>query len=361
MEYKHGGDVFGYSRKVSCPVQEIYDFSANINPLGPSPAAIKAIQVNLDLIKHYPDPTCSELRSALSGYLEVPPENMIFGNGASELIYLIAHVLKFKIALVTAPTFIEYGEAVNSAGGEVKEILLQEQNDFALPSVQLIKALPGSDVIFICNPNNPTGRLENRSIIKSIIENAENNGVYTVVDEAFIDFATYGKQFSVMPLLNKYPRLLVLYSLTKFFGIPGLRLGALLGPAEVLRKLEIGKDPWSVNILAQIAGKAALTDFNYMDETIKIVQREREFLYRSISRIPGLKAYPGDANYLLIKLLKEDMTSSQLVTFSARKGVLIRDCSNFSGLNNYFIRVAVRTRRENIVLIEVLTEAMKGV
>lgn len=360
MEYKHGGDVFGYSRKASCPVQQIYDFSANINPLGPSPAAIKAIQDNLDLIRHYPDPSCNELRSALSGYLEVPPENMIFGNGASELIYLIAHALKFKTALVAAPTFIEYGEAINCAGGEVQEIMLQEQNDFALPAARVIKALPGSDVIFICNPNNPTGRVENRSIIKSIIEHAENNSVYTVVDEAFIDFTESGKQLSVMPLLNKYPRLLVLYSLTKFFGIPGLRLGALLGPAEIVRQLEAGKDPWNVNILAQIAGKAALTDFDYMDETIKLVHREREFLYRSISRIPGLKAYPGNANYLLVKILKEGMTSAQLVTFSARKGVLVRDCSNFSGLNNCFIRVAVRTRKENVILIEALAEAMKG-
>ncbi|WP_027363748.1 threonine-phosphate decarboxylase CobD [Desulfotruncus alcoholivorax] len=361
MEYKHGGDVFGYSRKISCPVQEICDFSANINPLGPSPAAVKAIQDNLDLIRHYPDPSCSELRSALSGYLSIPPENIIFGNGASELIYLIAHVLKFNSALVTAPTFIEYGEAINCAGGAVKEILLQEQKDFALPATQIIKALPGNDVIFICNPNNPTGRVENRSIIKSIIENAEDNGVYTVVDEAFIDFTESVKQFSVIPLLNKYPKLLVLYSLTKFFGIPGLRLGALLGPAEIVRKLETGKDPWNVNILAQVAGKAALSDFDYMDETIKLVRQEREFLYRAISRISGLKAYQGNANYLLVKILKGGMTSSQLVALLAQKGVLIRDCSNFSGLNNSFIRVAVKTRRENVILIEALTEAMKGV
>lgn len=359
-EYKHGGDVFGAARKFNCHPQEICDFSANINPLGPSPKAMAALKDKLDLIKHYPDPRCTELRHSLARYLGLPSENMLFGNGVSELIYLLARVKGYRRAVVCAPTFVEYGEAVNNTGGSIIEVPIRENDSFTLPVTQLKKALRNADIIFVCNPNNPTGRAEKVPIIQSIIKEASDKNCTIVIDEAFIDFIDQRDQYSVIPFIRKYSNLIVLYSMTKFFGIPGLRLGALLGTGTLIKELEKAKDPWNVNILAQIAGVEALSDTEYMCKTRQLVMREKEFLFRSISRLPGLKAFPSDTNYLLIRINNENINSAILASETAKRGVLIRDCSNFSGLGDNYIRVAVKTRRENALLLTTLSEAMKG-
>ena len=360
-EYKHGGDIFGAVRSTGSSIHQIHDFSANINPLGPSPAALQAINKNMHLIRHYPDSSCSDLRRALSGYLGVPPENMLPGNGASELIYLLARVWACRRVVVPRPTFIEYAEAVTAAGGSVREVPLDEEKDFALPAAALKRELRQSDAVFICNPNNPTGRVEKRAVIQSIVEYAAQENKTVVVDEAFMDFVAHAGQCTILPLVEKHPHLVVLYSLTKFFGIPGLRLGMLIGSVPLIKKLEACKDPWSVNTLAQVAGTAALDDREYMEETRRLVTGEREFLFRAVSLIPGLTAFNGEANYLLIKIENEGINSSRLAIETARRGVLVRDCSNFSGLGDRYIRVAVRSRRENVVLLDVLKGIMGGV
>ena len=360
-EYRHGGDIFGAARNMGGSVGDIYDFSANINPLGPSPVALAAIKDNLNLIQHYPDSRCSELRRALALYLGIPEENMLPGNGASELIYLLARVIGCRQVVVPQPTFIEYAEAVNAAGGTVTAVPMLEDNGFALPVVGLKRELKKADAIFICNPNNPTGRVEKNVVLRSIVEEATRDGKTVVVDEAFMDFVTNADQCSVLPLLKKNPSLVVLYSLTKFFAIPGLRLGVLVGSVPLIKKLETKKDPWSVNLLAQVAGAAALTDREYMAQTRQLVKREREFLYRAISLIPGLSAFKAEANYLLVKINRNHINSTQLAAKTALSGVLIRDCSTFSGMGDRFIRVAVRSRRENVVLLEALRGVMEGV
>lgn len=359
-EYLHGGDVFGASRNLKRALQEIYDFSANINPLGPSPSALAAIKKNLDLIKFYPDPYCMDLRRAISRYLKLPEENILLGNGASELIYLLARVLGCRHALVLAPTFIEYAAAVKGAGGTISEINLDEATGFALPARRVNEALRGVDAVFICNPNNPTGRVEKQSTIRLIIESALEGNITVIIDEAFMDFVSDRKQCTAVPLIQQYSNLVVLYSLTKFFGIPGLRLGVLLGNSALVQSINSVKDPWNVNCLAQIAGVASLSDTAYMEETKRLVNREREFLYRNINEIPGLYAFPSDANYLFIKICNPQITSTVLADRTAQKGVLVRDCSTFSGLNNSYIRVAVKTREENEVLLKTIREAMKG-
>ncbi len=358
--YKHGGDVFGAARSLQCNPRNIYDFSANINPLGPSPLALAAIKDNLDLIRHYPDPLCAELRAVLSGYLKVASEKMVFGNGASELIYLLARVMGFRRAVVTAPAFVEYGAAVTAAGGVVSEIPLLEEEGFALPVPRVKKILCNADVLFICNPNNPTGGAVKRYIIQSIIDMARTYGTTVVVDEAFMDFVYHQEQYSVLHMLDNYSNLIVLYSLTKFFGIPGLRLGVLMAGEPIINKIEAAKDPWNVNSLAQIAGEAALADEEYMAQTRQLIWRERDFLHRAISLIPGLNTFAGEANFLLVKIESTSISSAQLAAQTAKQGVLVRDCANFSGLSDKYIRVAVKTRAENVVLLKVLREVMKG-
>ncbi len=359
-EYKHGGDVFGAARSLQCSPREIYDFSANINPLGTSPMALAAITGNLDLIRHYPDQRCAELRAGLSGYLKVAPEKMVLGNGAAELISLLPRVMGYRQAVVTAPTFVEYGTAIANAGGMVCEVPLLEEDGFGLPVPRVNKALCSADVVFICNPNNPTGGAVKRSIIQSIIENARTYDTTVVVDESFIDFVYRQDQYSVLPLLIDYPNLIVLYSLTKFFGIPGLRLGVLMAGELIIKRIEAAKDPWNVNCLAQIAGTAALVDEKFMTQTRQLIWQERDFLHSAISLIPGLKAFTGEANFLLVKIESSFISSTQLAAQTALEGVLVRDCAGFSGLGSKYIRVAVRTRAENMVLLKVLREIMKG-
>ncbi len=360
-EYKHGGDIFGMARKKGVKVEEIQDFSANINPLGAPQTAIKAIIESVNLVRHYPDPRCTDLRRALSAHLGVPPENMLPGNGASELIYLLARLMGRCRVVVPKPTFIEYAKAVTAAGGSVLEVPLEEKENFALSAARVVKKLEKADVLFVCNPNNPTSRVERRIVIQSLVEEAGREGKLIVVDEAFMDFVTRADQCTVMPLVERHANLVVLYSLTKFFGIPGLRLGVLVGPVSLIKELEALKDPWSVNMLAQVAGTAALADRDYMEETMRVVEREREFLYRAISLIPGLVAFHPDANYLLVKIKNENITSTRLASETAKRGVLVRDCSTFSGLNDRYIRVAVKTRKENIVLLQTLRSIMEGV
>jgi len=358
--YKHGGDVFGAARSLHCSPREIYDFSANINPLGPSPLALEAIQDNLDLIRHYPDPHCTELRTALSGYLKIEPERILLGNGVAELIYLLARVMGFRRAVVTAPSFGEYAAAVSAAGGEVSEVPLLAEEGFKLNVTRIKKALRGADVVFIGNPNNPTGRTVKPRIIQSIIDEARSHGVTIVVDEAFIDFVHQQEQYTVLPMLADYSNLIVLYSLTKFFAIPGLRLGALLAVEPIIEQLTAAKEPWNVNTLAQIGGTAALADEDYQDRSRQMVWQERDSLHQAISLIPGLQAYSSEANFLLIEMANAQLTSTQLAAQSAQQGVLVRDCAGFSGLSERYFRVAVRSREENAVLLKVLREIMKG-
>ncbi|MCL2337606.1 MAG: threonine-phosphate decarboxylase CobD, partial [Firmicutes bacterium] len=342
-------------------VRDIYDFSANINPLGPPPAVLQALQDSIGLIQHYPDHRCGELRRALAVYLGVPEENMLPGNGASELIYLLGRVIGCRRVVIPQPTFSEYGDAVTAAGGTVIEVPMREEDGFALPVAQLKQALKEADALFICNPNNPTGRVEKNLVLRSVVEEAARTGKTVVVDEAFMDFVTDAGSCTVLPLLEKYPTLVVLYSLTKFFAIPGLRLGLVVAATPLIKKLETLRDPWSVNVFAQAAGAAALSERAYMDQTRRLVKEEREFLYRSLAELPGLSPFPAEANYLLVKITREDLSSTALAARTAQKGVLVRDCSTFGGLGYRYIRVAVRSRQENMVLLEALRVAMEGV
>jgi threonine-phosphate decarboxylase len=227
LEHIHGGNINLASRKYNLPVHKLLDFSANINPLGPSPKSITAVMDNLSLINSYPDPDCRELKAVLASHLGVWEELLLMGNGAAELIYLLVRVLGVKKALIPVPTFSEYGLAVLSQGGEVLNVTLDEKNRFSLPLDHLVKSLDQVDLVFICNPNNPTGRLLDGKTVEYILDKAFSKGVMVLVDEAFMDFIPEKERFSVMKRVGDFPNLAVLYSLTKFFGIPGLRLGAI--------------------------------------------------------------------------------------------------------------------------------------
>ncbi|MFZ5642123.1 MAG: threonine-phosphate decarboxylase CobD [Bacillota bacterium] len=349
----HGGNIARAALKYGLNEKEIIDFSASINPLGPAPGVYEAIKEELWRIRHYPDPDCGDLPEMLAGHLGVNKENVIIGNGGAELIYILPRVFNVKNALVVAPTFSEYAEAVEAAGGATRFLPFSESTE------RIIGNLQGVDVVFICNPNNPTGHVLPRSSIISVLEAAKENRTLVVVDEAFIDFVEDRREKSVMGEACINRDLVVLYSMTKFFGVPGLRLGAAVAVPDTIGKMKRVKDPWSVNSLARIAGEAALRDKKHMADTMKVVKEERDFLFDEISSISGVKPFASAANFLLVDISETGLKTGDLVDRMGRRGVLVRDCSNFKGLEMPCIRVAIRLRQENERLVEVLRQAIE--
>ncbi|WP_066635451.1 threonine-phosphate decarboxylase CobD [Desulfolucanica intricata] len=360
LQHIHGGNLTVARKKFGFEEKEFIDFSANINPLGPSSKAMALIVENLSMITSYPDPDCQELSFTLSNYLHISSDNLLFGNGATELIYLLVDIFKYKKALVTAPTFSEYGLAVLSRGGEVEEIPLSENNCFSLPVEEIIKRLPGREVLFLCNPNNPTGALTSKKDIICIIDAAREHDCMVVIDEAFMDFVINKEDYSVINETEKRTNLIVLYSLTKYFGIPGLRLGAMVAEKAIIQRIKAGKDPWSVNTLAQIAGVESLRDHEYIRDTQKLIVEERQFLYESLGKIPGIKVYPGAANYLLVNVSKTGYPSHAFVKHLGARGILVRDCVSFTGMGDSYLRLAVKKRSDNEKLIDALEDFLGG-
>lgn len=358
---KHGGNVWGASSQYGLEVDKLLDYSANISPLGTPERVKEAIRSSLDKLIHYPDPDSIELRKELSNFLGVDMENIIVGNGSVELIYLLAKMVRPKKALLLHPTFSEYEFAVTSEGGEIKVLELREERGFQIDAEEVITALDDVQIAFLCNPNNPTGCLTNRKDILAIIEAAAKKSVIMVIDEAFMDFIENAEEVSVIKEIGKKENLFILRSLTKFFALPGLRIGCGLGDKKMLEKMNSLREPWTVNILAQEAALEALRDEKYAQEVRRIIWEEKEYLYSELGQIPGIKPYRPSVNYVLLDITATGLTSTQIQEEMAQKGILVRNCNTYPFLGEYYIRVAVRTRPENIHLIEGLKSVLKEI
>jgi len=358
----HGGKVFDFARGQACHPSEVLDFSANINPLGLSPAAKVAIKENISDVVHYPDRFCAVLREMLAAQYRLKPGQLLIGNGATELIHLIPRAMGLKKILIPAPSFSEYESAARLAGAGVEFIALREENGFKLDVREMVdlindNAKNGIDAVFLCNPNNPTGHLLSKSEIISILKAAFHLGVLVILDEAFIDFTDAP---SFVGEVSWYINLVVVRSFTKFYAMPGLRAGYLSANANTVSRIEAIKPPWSVNHLAAIAAAVGMSDMAYIKESRQVVARERSYLSEALSKLPGLAVSPSSANYLMLKLSPEgpdaDELSKRLVPFK----ILIRSCESFRGLSDRHVRIAVRTHKENEVLVARLQEILGG-
>ncbi|HWI55283.1 MAG TPA: aminotransferase class I/II-fold pyridoxal phosphate-dependent enzyme, partial [Desulfobacteria bacterium] len=238
----------------------------------------------------------------------------------------------------------------------VKDLLLGEDKDFILETQSILKNWHNSDVIFICNPNNPTGTLTPRETIVEIVEQAAKAGKMVVVDEAFIDFIKERQDYSVADLVTSFPNLFVLYSLTKFFAIPGLRLGLGFGSPDIIRKLDEIRDPWNVNCFAQLAGIHSISDKEYARSTVNYISEQKDYLYSGIKSIKGLKPYYPSANYIFVNIEETGFTSAEITEFLGKAGILVRDCSSYKNLRPVFIRTAVKKHEDNKRLLETLHE-----
>lgn len=331
------------------------DFSANINPLGPPPGVFRAIKENLGQIVHYPDPAGTELKSLLCKRFNIGPECLILGNGAVELIYLVAHALSPRSALIPVPTFSEYTCALEAVQTKIRLHFLQRSEDFRLKANNL--TLREGDILFICNPNNPTGQLLPPETFQQILNFAETRRAFVVVDESFMDFVDIQRQWRAVQYVKKYQNLFILYSLTKFYAIPGLRLGCGIGRPDLIERLYRLKDPWNVNSLALVAGEAGLQDGEFGVHTRKYVASERDFLVNELVKIKGLHIFNGTANFLLLEN-HNAIYGTALVEKLARLGILIRDCGNFPGLGEHYFRIAVKDRESNTKLVRALDQVL---
>ncbi len=350
----HGGDVYAQTRALGVALKDLLDFSANINPLGFPPGLGPALQAALPEVVHYPDRQGLKLREALAAYHRLDPPQILLGNGSTELIYLLARVLRPARALIVAPAFSEYEQAFRVAGIPVDFHITTEDHDFTLAEPLDPR---GASLVFLANPASPSGELVSPDLLLGLAKALRTVGVFLVLDEAFIDFV---EEASFKRHLARFPQVIILRSFTKFFGIPGLRLGYLLAAPALVAKLAASQEPWSVGTLAQAAGRACLADRGFMRQTRDLIRREREFLLGQLAALPGLLPFPSSVNYLLVKLTRPGRTAARLQQEMLRHRILIRDASNFRGLDERFFRVAVRRRDENYWLLNALERCLDG-
>lgn len=351
----HGGNIWAASRKWGQGPAAFLDFSANINPLGPSELSLNAIKASLGLLEHYPEPSCQELKQRLGVYLGIEPGHIVLGNGGSELIYLLARIFGQQRIVRLAPTFTEYGEGLEQP--RIVEVPLAAENGFRLPLTELIAGIEKGDLIFLGNPNNPTGNIFAHSELEEVVRRASEVEAVVVIDEAFVDF-TGDSSYSMRDLARNNPALVVLGSLTKFFAIPALRLGYAVAAGEHVQRMEKLLPAWRINTLAQAAAIAGLQDAEYIRQTVQVVETEREFLVRGLEQIGGLKVYPSAANFLLVDGSQTGVRADALQAKLGPEGILIRMCANFSNLSPFYFRLAVRKRHDNERLLHILAKVL---
>ncbi len=356
----HGGNVYKVAREQRVPVDRIVDFSASINPLGFPAAGLRAIRTALKQIVHYPDPDCWQLRQELAHQCGVDPEMILVGNGSTELIHLLPRALGIKSALIAGPTFEEYASALTDAGSAFQYLHAKREERFLPPVKDLLRRFSALrskfDALFVCNPNNPTGQVLDLQAVRELAEAAKRQQGWLIVDEAFID---YCPAQSVVSLVSEYPRLIVLRSLTKFYAMPGLRIGYLVGASQVVARLKDRQPPWSVNSLAQEVSLAVLRDEAYATKSRTFMKGERSRLLQGLRSLSGLRVYPSAANFVLIEL--PATTNAGAVTDRlAAERLLVRDCSTLPGLTSQMIRLAIKTAKENRQLLAALGVSLKS-
>jgi L-threonine-O-3-phosphate decarboxylase len=350
----HGGNLAWAAALAGCPPDAILDFSASISPLGPPNSAIAAIKSQLGNLKHYPDPNYSELRLALSHFHQLPPEWILPGNGSAELLTLVGRELaKLAATILITPAFGDYYRTLAAYNANVLECPLS-----LVPShwsLFLDKGQRTKDKgLLLNNPHNPTGKIFSRDSILPYLEQF----ALVVVDEAFMDFVPPNDEQSLIPVVQEYTNLVILRSLTKFYSLPGLRLGYAIAHPDCLTKWQLWRDPWPVNTLAAAAAIAALEDTEFQQQTWAWLPPARNQLFEGLAEIPGLQPQLSAANFLLVE--SQESTSQLQQQLLKHHQILIRDCLSFKELGDRFFRVAVREESDNQRLLTALNSVLSG-
>lgn len=352
MDLIHGGDVVGYKKRYGrAPI----DFSASLNPYDMPKGVAEAARSAIGSSSHYPDPLCRELSAALSRRLGVNADWIVCGNGASDVIFRLALALKPASALLPAPTFAEYEQALLSVGCDITHYALKEENAFRFDDGFADSIHDGLDMAFICQPNNPTGHVIEPAMLGKIVDACSRHKVFLVVDECFCSFLPNARRYSLLTKTYSNPNLFILDSFTKLYAMAGLRLGfGVCSDGEILKRVRQAGQPWPVSTAAQAAGLAALEEVQYVSDSLTALHAGREWLRDALVTL-GVGVLGGDANYLFFRSPREDLAVKM-----AEQGILIRDCANFRGLGKGYYRVAVRSKDENRMLVKALRGVLKN-
>ena len=354
LDRTHGGDVDAWARGAGIESGKVIDFSASINPLGPPRAARQAFIKSYSEISRYPDAYGERLKEALARRHGLNSTEVLLGNGSTQLIYLLCAALRPRKALVISPAFSEYANALARGGAKVHQFTLTDANSFQFLSQQFMTAWDKDcDIAFFATPNSATGQLIPKTAIETIARAALTRKTFVVIDEAFIDFV---EAESVKMLVRENPYVIVLRSLTKYFALPGLRLGYLLGETRRVAQFAACQEPWSVNAPALSVALACLKDTGFAVKTELWLEEERRFFLAGLASIEGLRPLPSRANFLLVKIAGNGIDALQLRSFLSRKKILIRACNSFLGLGGDYFRVAVKRRKDNLRLLAALRE-----
>ena len=379
----HGGNIYKIFREKN--IKEILDYSSNINPYGIPESLKKRITENLEILERYPDPDYVELRQKLSNLNKVNLSDIILGNGATEIIFLFMKVINPKKILIVSPTFGEYERAVKATERvedssilgnsnkkkydeksfgkqkiEIEYFELKENDDFKLNIHNLKNELEKKyDLLIMCNPNNPTGKFLKLDETEEILKECNKYNTKLFIDEAFIDFLKDGIKESIINTKEDKQNLFVTRAFTKFFAMPGLRLGyGIYFDKKLEKRISEKKEPWSVNNIAEMAGLTVLDDTKYIEETLKWIAEEKTYVYEKLNEINGIKPYKTEVNFITVKIennfILKGLNVKILRGKMIEKGILIRDASNFNFLDERFFRLAIKDRKNNDRVIETL-------
>lgn len=354
--YGHGGDmltaqdVFGK--------EQLLDFSANINPLGPPVSVMERLQEKLKMIVHYPDPAQRLLKQKLAERHGITVDHILIGNGAAECMALAILGLKPETVGVVYPCFSEYEQLTRSFGAKIKSIYGKWEYNYKPDMTDVLQLLAETDLVFLGHPNNPTGVLYTKEELMQIASMAQQTNTYVIMDEAFIDFLPVDKQITLLTEMKAFSNVVFIRSMTKFYAIPGLRLGYAISHPKIISKLQEKQVTWSVNQLALVAGEACLEEREYEQKTIALIEEQRSYVTRFIKERLGWFVFSGQANFLLIRLPSR-LEAADLQWKMGKKGILIRSCDMYPGLTSHDVRIAIRTKQENDRLLQALQEVEK--
>ena len=365
----HGGNIYKIFREKN--IDKILDYSSNINPYGLPENLKKEIFEKVFVLERYPDPDYIELREKIAEKNNLNIENIIVGNGATEIIFLFMKILSPKKVLIVSPTFGEYERAIKAStlandSLEINYFELKETENFVLNVKNLETELENNyDLLILCNPNNPTGQFLKLKKLEEILKICEQKNTKLFVDEAFVEFVEDWENESIINSKENKENLFVIRAFTKFFAIPGLRLGyGICFNKNLLKKMLEKKEPWSVNNIADLAGQTVLDDENYIQKTKEWIKDQKKYMYENLNKIEGLRAYKTEVNFILLKiednLLEKGLDVKNLRKKMLEKGILIRDASNFIYLNKHYFRLAIKDKLNNEKVIESLSSILKN-
>ena len=358
MKVNHGANLYDLSRQYDVLKEDFMDFSSNINPFGSSKLAKDYIVNNIDKISIYPDPKYLELKTSISNYCKCSIDNILLGSGATELISSFIETISPKKSLLLSPAYSEYEKELSKIGCSITKYFSKKEHDFKVNIDKLIEIInkDNYELIIICNPNNPTGFAFTKIEIEKILN---NTNAFVMIDETYVEF-TNTSIYSSTSLVDKYNNLFVIRGTSKFFSTPGIRLGyGLISNNKIRDKMNSSFDLWNINIFASMMGEVMFNDNKFIKNTYSLMIKERKYLLNQLNKFNDLKIYDSQGNFILCEIKSKTITAKQIRENLIHKRIIIRDCSSFDGLDEYFFRICILKPRENKLLIDNLKEIFK--